>query len=63
MYVCTVCVYCPETRRVVGIRSPGTGVITDGRGYWELNLDPLEEQPVLLIAEPFLRQCCLQEYM
>jgi hypothetical protein len=33
--------------------------ITDGceppRGCWELNLGPLEEQPVLLTAEPSLQ--------
>ena len=42
----------------IGIRSPGTGV-TDSRelpcGCWELNLDPLEEQPVLLTTEPSLQ--------
>jgi hypothetical protein len=26
-------------------------------GCWELNLGPLQEQPVLLIAELFLRWC------
>ena len=40
------------------IRSPGTEV-TDGHelpsGCWELNLDPLEEQPVHLTAEPSLQ--------
>jgi hypothetical protein len=38
--------------------SPGTG-ITDGcelpHGFWELNLGPLEEQPVLFTREPFLK--------
>ena len=38
-----------------GVGSPGTGV-TDGYeppyGCWELNQDLLEEQPVLLTAEP-----------
>jgi hypothetical protein len=42
-----------ETR--IEIRSPGTGV-TDGHklpsGFWELNQNPLEEQPVLLTTEP-----------
>ena len=41
-----------------GIRSPGTGV-TDTCvllcGYWELNPGPLEDQPVLLTAEPSLQ--------
>ena len=35
-------------------RSPETGV-TDDYGYWESNLGPLEEQPMLLTAEPSLR--------
>ena len=42
----------------IGIRSPGTGV-TDScelpYGCWELNPGPLEEQSVLLTAEPFLQ--------
>ena len=41
-----------------GDRCPGTG-ITDSCGLpcgcWELNLDPLEEQPVLLTTEPSLQ--------
>jgi hypothetical protein len=38
-----------------GISSLGTGVTVSWEspsGCWELNLDPLEEQPVLLTAEP-----------
>lgn len=38
-----------------GVESPGTGVIVGCEpplGCWELNLGLLEEQPVLLIAEP-----------
>lgn len=34
-----------------GTRSPGAGIKESGElayGYWELNLDPLEEQPVVL---------------
>ena len=57
MYVCLMHAWClrkPEK----GIGFPGTGV-TDGReppcGCWGLNLGPLEEQPVLLIAEPPLQ--------
>jgi hypothetical protein len=42
----------------VGVRSAGTG-ITDSCdllcGCWELNPGPLEEQPVLLTAEPSLQ--------
>jgi hypothetical protein len=45
-----------------GIRFPGTGV-TDGCelsfGCWESNLDPLEEQPVPLTAEPSLHLLAL----
>ena len=41
----------------VSVRFPGTR-ITDSCellcGCWELNLGPLEEQPVLLTAEPSL---------
>ena len=40
-----------------GARYPGTGVIDNCKlpcGYWELNLGPLEEQPVLLTVEPSL---------
>jgi hypothetical protein len=44
-----------------GIRSSGTRVI-DGcespRGYFELNLGLLQEQPVLLVAEPSLQPYC-----
>ena len=48
----------PGAEAEENVGSPGTGV-TDGceptyRG-WELNLDPLEEQQVLLTAEPFLQ--------
>ena len=44
-------------RPVEGIRSLGTGV-TDACerlcGYWESNVDPLEEKPVLFMTEPSL---------
>lgn len=40
-----------------GVES-ATGAATDGsepsHGCWELNLDPLKEQPVLVTAKPFL---------
>ena len=55
--VCTTFTKCPQ-RPEEGVRSPGTG-ITEGcelpRGYWELNLGPLEEQPVYLTTEPSLQ--------
>jgi hypothetical protein len=44
-------------RQEEGIGSPGTritGCELPCR-YWELNLDPQEEQPVLLTTEPFLQ--------
>jgi hypothetical protein len=48
------CLWRPEE----GIRSLGTGV-TDGCElsceFWESNLGPLEEQPVLLTLEPSLQ--------
>lgn len=41
-----------------GVDSPGTGV-PDGRelpcGCWDLNLDPLQEKPVLVTAETSLQ--------
>jgi hypothetical protein len=40
-----------------GIRSPGTGVVYSCElpdGCWELNLGPLEEQPVILTPELYL---------
>jgi hypothetical protein len=42
----------------VYVGSLGTGVPDSCElpcGFWELNLDPLEEQPVLLTAEPSLQ--------
>lgn len=51
MYKCFACVYRPEE----GVEFLGTGV-TDGCeppcGSWELNLRPLEDEPVLLTARP-----------
>ena len=46
---------------VVG--SPGTGVMDGCKppcGCWELNLDPLEEQPVLLTTEISLQPLKLE---
>jgi hypothetical protein len=40
-----------------GVGSPETGLTDSWElpcGCWELNLSPLEEQPVLLTAEPSL---------
>lgn len=51
--VLLVCLVPTEGRK--GIGSPGIGVTVDCElpcGFWELNLCPLEEQPVLLTAEP-----------
>jgi hypothetical protein len=57
--VCTTCV-----QEHAEARSPGTGV-TDScklpRGWWERNLDPLQEQPVLLAPEPFLQPLFLSK--
>jgi hypothetical protein len=53
-------VFCLRVCLCKGVGSPGTGVI-DGceqpYGYWDLNPGPLEEQPVLLTAEPSLQPC------
>ena len=46
----------PENSR--NIRFPETGVTDRCEmpcGYWALNASPLEEQPVLLTAEPSLQ--------
>ena len=55
MYMCHVHVVPMEARDGGSVRSPGTGVI-DGCeppcGCWESNLGPLEEQQMLLTAEP-----------
>lgn len=48
-----VCTMCQESAR-----GPATGAL-DGCelpcGFWESNLGPLEEQPTLLTAKPFLQ--------
>lgn len=46
--LCTLCV--PGGRR--GLKGASEGDWSYRRGSWELNLSPLEEQQVLLIAEP-----------
>lgn len=54
----TVCGHCLQ-RVEEGVRSPGTGLM-DGcyppLRCWEPNLDPLEEQPVFLLADPSLQE-------
>ena len=48
----------PNSYLCEGVRSPGTGVTDNCElpcGYWELNPGPLEEQAVLLTAEPSLQ--------
>ena len=43
-----------------GVKSPGTRVTDSCElpcGYWEPNLRPLEEQPVLLTTESALQLC------
>lgn len=40
-----------------GVGSPGTGIAGGYEapcGCWEVNLSPLEQQPVLLTTEPYL---------
>ena len=51
--LCTTCV--PGTEEVKGVRSPGTGVTGMcelSYRCWDLNIDPLEEEPMLSTAEP-----------
>jgi hypothetical protein len=51
-------VFCLLVCPCEGVRSPGTGIIDSyvlTFGCWDLNLGPLEEQPVLLSAEPSLQ--------
>lgn len=53
-HICITCIQCTEE----GVGSPETGVTDDCEplcGCRELNLSPLEEQAVLLTAEPPLR--------
>lgn len=51
---CTTCVQCLR-RPDKGVRSLGTGILSGLvllYGFWDSNLDSLEEQPVFLTAEP-----------
>jgi hypothetical protein len=51
-----MCVGVLPACRSVRIRSPALECSCElSRGYWELNLGPLEEQPVLLSVEPSLQ--------
>jgi hypothetical protein len=59
LFIYTFCalVFCLHVCLCKGVRSSGTGVTDRCElpcGCWELNLGPLEEQPVLLTAEPSL---------
>jgi hypothetical protein len=54
-YVLLLCMVFAKARE--GVRSPGTGITVGCEppyGWWELNLDLLEEQPVLFSTEPSL---------
>lgn len=56
---CTTCVPVPVEARG-GCQVPWNWSTDSGEPpcrYWELNLDLLEEEPVLLIAEPSLSPC------
>ena len=59
-YLCTVCIQYPQ-RQAESVRSPGTGVPDVYKlpcRYCVSNLGPLEEQSVLLTAEPSLLALC-----
>lgn len=70
LYVCMhvhhLCPWCLQRSEEGGVRSPGTRRVNGSEpicGCWELKLDPLQEQQVLLIAEPSLlpqNQCWSQ---
>jgi hypothetical protein len=51
--------------RMLDVRFPATGVTDSCElpcGFWELNLGPLEEQSVLLTAEPSLQPNGASDY-
>ena len=57
-----VCVPCAFSAHRSGKRASDTlGMKSDNCelscGYWELNLGPLNNQPVLLVTEPSLQSC------
>jgi hypothetical protein len=68
-----MCVWCLQ-RLEEGIGCPGSVVTSSCEplcGFWESNSGPLEDQPVLICAEPFLQSldllntivfvCCVDE--
>lgn len=59
VHLCTLCELCIQ-RPEESVKSSSTGV-TDSCwslcGWWDLDLYPLEEQPVLLCSEPSLHPC------
>ena len=68
MYGCFACTYvqtpavCLVPKGVIeGVGLPGIGVMNRGE-CWELNPDPLQEQRVLLAAEPSLQPLFLLLY-
>lgn len=58
--MCTMCMQCPRRpQEGEDIKSPGTEVTVNCRwpcGSRELNLSPIQEQQMLLSAEPHLWQ-------
>lgn len=60
LYVCALCVCLVSSEVIEAVQSPGTEV-ADGcelpYGCWESNPCPLQEQQVLLAAEPLLQPC------
>ena len=55
--LCAWCLWRPEERALdpIGLELQAVVNITCTCGCWQSNLDPLEEQPVLLTAEPALQ--------
>lgn len=59
VYLCILSIQCPRRPEVGVVRS--LGVELKG-GYWELSLDPSEEQPLFLTAELFFYPCfCIDD--
>jgi hypothetical protein len=56
--ICGDWVFCLHVCLCEGVRSPGTGVTDSCKlpcGCWKLNPSALEEQPMLLTAEPSVK--------
>lgn len=57
VYLCATCMPAPHDGQVMALNLPKTEV-ADGHelpcGYWKLNLDPLEEERMLLPTKPSL---------